>query len=584
MKYHSYLVASICIVFSLTYTHQEQLPTVRHTSIQVPIAIADGDFIHKDQLLICSDNPQLTISGWQSSVDAVTQYDPLFKEDKKVFDTSCILTIQVTHPADITDASIHVSYYRHATQAMEEQCIALSLLDNQSITPEAIAIDSNHAISLHEPELIDQTNNTVTNESFSCYVQQLVQKTDTIWLRIVLVLLLGLMMSLTPCIYPMIPITMGILQSQGSSSLWRNFLLASCYATGIATMFALLGLIAASTGQLFGAIMAHPVVIIGIVLILAYLALSMLGLYEMYVPRFMSNNNSRVNSGSFLSVFLFGFASGTVASPCLSPGLILLLTIVTSLKNRLLGFILLFSFGIGLSVPLLIIGTFSSALHTLPRAGMWMVEVKKLFGLIMIGMCFYFLNMVLPWHLLLLLITISNMVFGILYIYQARHNRGFIKKINTVIGIVLLASIFPLGLQSYKAYLSRNLCPISQDIWITDYHCAREKAIQEQKPLLMKVGGPCCSMCTAIDNKQFADTAVINTITEHYVPVKINGALMNEEIAHIKKSYTIHGFPTILIINPQTESTIKQWGSNLYDVDQKDFVNELLTHVQSVKQ
>ena len=122
-------------------------------------------------------------------------------------------------------------------------------------------------------------------------------------------------MSLTPCIYPMIPITVGILQAQGSKSFGSNLLLASAYTLGIATTFAALGVTAAYTGAMFGAsIMSNPFFILMIVAVLTYLGFSMLGFYDMYTPKFMRNAGAG-KGGSLTSAFLFGAASGTVASP-----------------------------------------------------------------------------------------------------------------------------------------------------------------------------------------------------------------------------------------------------------------------------
>jgi len=552
-------------------------PAIIQKTVSVDFDVPDGDFIHKEHLSISVDHPHVQIISWQTDIDAITKYDPVFKENKKVFSSPFSLNVVLTHPSDINDAYLHISYYQHSIQAMQEKLaqIVLSQDDAQNETKVTQAIDSANAQVYQKATHTSSGKQKNEPTSISCYVQNLVQKTSNVWLRLLLVLLLGLLMSLTPCIYPMIPITVGILQSQGSSSMTRNFLLASCYTLGIATMFALLGLLAASTGQMFGAIMANPIVILCIVVLLAYLAFSMLGFYEMYVPRFMVGNSNQVKNGSPFSVFLFGFISGSVASPCLSPGLILLLTIVTTMKSKLLGFMLLFSFGIGLSLPLLIVGTFSSALNTLPQAGMWMVEVKKLFGIMLIGMCFYFLNMIMPWYMLVLLITICTLLAGLFYLYHAQKSSGFVRRMNSLFGMILIAITIILCAESYKAFMLRDQCPVSNDIWVTEYGCAREKAIALNRPLLMKVGGPCCSMCTAIDNKQFTNNRVRSTLKQSFVPIKINGALINDDVAYIKQHYTIHGFPTILIIDPRSETVIKRWESDLYDVDPEEFAQEL---------
>jgi len=274
-----------------------------------------------------------------------------------------------------------------------------------------------------ENAAVTLANNTpaLQHTSWSDYVTALVSHTDSLLLRILLVLFLGILMSLTPCIYPMIPITMGILQSQGSRSIMRNFFLALAYTIGIATTFSLLGLIAVFTGQLFGSFLTHPLVIIPVVGLLGYLGFSMLGFYDMYTPKFLQLNHSNTKNGSLLSAFLFGAASGTVASPCLSPGLVLLLSIVATLGDKLLGFILLFSFGIGLSLPLLLIGTFSSSLALLPHAGTWMVEAKKLFGFMLLGMCFYFLKNIMSWSTLMWSISFFTIATGLFYLYHAQY-------------------------------------------------------------------------------------------------------------------------------------------------------------------
>ncbi|NBP59452.1 DUF255 domain-containing protein, partial [bacterium] len=149
-------------------------------------------------------------------------------------------------------------------------------------------------------------------------LQTYLTTTNSVALRILFALVLGILLSLTPCIYPMIPITVGVLQSQGSKSLLTNFLLSSAYTLGISTTFSLFGLLAATSGQAFGHMLANPLFIIFIVALLLYFALSLFGLYNLYIPRFLQKKHSIQGGGSFGSIFLFGLISGSVASPCLS--------------------------------------------------------------------------------------------------------------------------------------------------------------------------------------------------------------------------------------------------------------------------
>lgn len=204
--------------------------------------------------------------------------------------------------------------------------------------------------------------------------------------------LAGILVSFTPCIYPMIPITAGILQTQASNSLLYNFFSALSYIIGMATVYAFLGYISATFSIMFGSWLAAPWFLILIVSFFVYLAFSMLGFYELYIPPFLMQQHTTTGRSSLLHTFVLGLVSGTVASPCLTPALAVLLGIVAEQANPLLGIMTLFSFAFGMGVLLLLIGTFSGTLSMLPKAGAWMEEIKKVFGFFMLGVCVHFLQ------------------------------------------------------------------------------------------------------------------------------------------------------------------------------------------------
>ncbi len=412
----------------------------------------------------------------------------------------------------------------------------------------------------------------ITDTSWLSWISNTMTNTDSLSIRVLLVFLLGLLMSLTPCIYPMIPITAGILQTQSSKSLLSSFLLALSYTFGIATTFAILGLLAAFAGQAMGQFMNHPVFIIPLVALLIYLALAMIGVYEMYIPRFLQPRDQKVHGGSFISAFTFGAISGIVASPCLSPGLICLLCLVTTLNSWILGFLLLFVFGIGLSVPLLIIGTFSSSLSLLPRAGMWMVEIKKIFGYLMLAMCLYFLNYIIPWHIMQWIIAAFCMAIGLIFINYSKkaYNRAW-RNIYLILGVLLcVTSGYLLG----KAFQSHPVTSAhEQNTWKTDYETVAQEARFKNKLVFIDIGAPFCSICKAIDKTLFASESVRGAIDTIAVPVKIDGS--NSANAKIIERYRVLGFPTILLINPESQEVIKQWGPELYGKSEQEFIDEL---------
>ena len=208
--------------------------------------------------------------------------------------------------------------------------------------------------------------------------------------------LAGITISFTPCIYPMIPITAGILQTQANHSAFFNFLSSIAYIFGIALLYAALGYVSATSSILFGAWLGNPYFVVCIVFFFVYMAGTMFGWYELYYPQFLNNKFLANQKGSLLRSFVLGLVSGTVASPCLTPTLAVLLGIVAQHGNPLVGFITLFCFAVGMSLLLLIVGTFSSTISFLPRSGEWMDYVKKLFGFLTLGVCVNFLTPFAP--------------------------------------------------------------------------------------------------------------------------------------------------------------------------------------------
>lgn len=421
--------------------------------------------------------------------------------------------------------------------------------------------------------LLSITTATYSAAGFSDSVSTLLAASESLSIQLLLAALLGLLLSLTPCIYPMIPITIGILQAHNSNSFWHNASRALAYTCGIATTFALLGLLSAFTGTLFGSLMASPFVIVPMVTVLLYLTGAMIGFYDMYVPRFFNQNNTGTG-GSLLAAFSFGAASGTVASPCLSPGLVLLLSIVSTTGNPITGFVLLFAFGIGLSIPLLIIGTFSGSMHVLPRAGMWMVYVKQLFGIAMIGICLYLLKpLIHPEHLSALGAIFYCITGMALLIKQYNTYKKISVDAQTGIGILcIIIGGFLLLFPLFKSPEHKEGIRIA---WCTQYAEAEKQALAEKKNILIEVNAPYCTICSAIEGKFFCEEAVCSALGT-CIPLQINGADNSVEVhEELKKKYKIVGAPTLLLVNPETGEELARWGSELYDASVDEFVAQL---------
>lgn len=211
----------------------------------------------------------------------------------------------------------------------------------------------------------------------------------------------GLLTSLTPCVYPMIPITAGILGGAGASaagdgtpaprSRGRTILLSLTYAVGLALVYALLGTIAGATGSLFGTISSSPWAYLLIANLLLVFGMGMLGLFEVRVPAKLLAWAGGLSASGYGGVFLMGATSGLVAAPCGAPVFAAVLTFVATTKSPVLGFVYLFVFSLGMSVLLVAIGAVSGLAASLPRSGRWMVWIKRIAGAILLAMAEYYL-------------------------------------------------------------------------------------------------------------------------------------------------------------------------------------------------
>jgi thiol:disulfide interchange protein DsbD len=206
----------------------------------------------------------------------------------------------------------------------------------------------------------------------------------------------GVLTSLAPCIYPMIPITAAIVGGSAVGDVprarTRTIILTFTYVLGLALAYASVGLFAGLTGTLFGSVSTNPWLYFAMANLLIIAALAMLDVIPVRVPAWLLTRAATAGQGgSLYGVFVMGAASGLVAAPCSAPVMAAVLTWVTATKSGVLGFIYLFVFSLGMCTLLIIVGLFSGTLARLPRAGEWMVWVKRAFALIMLAVAEYYL-------------------------------------------------------------------------------------------------------------------------------------------------------------------------------------------------
>jgi len=199
----------------------------------------------------------------------------------------------------------------------------------------------------------------------------------------------GVLVSFTPCVYPLVPVSVGFVALNAGASRLKGFLLSFVYVTGVAVTYSILGLVASLTGSIFGQISSHPVayIIVGAMIIL--FGLSMLDLFSINLPVFV--RHSIVARHTFASIFVMGLVSGLVVSPCLTPVLGSILAYLATRKQIFYGATLLFVFAYGMGLILILAGTFGSALAALPKSGKWLVFVKRSCAVVLFLSGLYFI-------------------------------------------------------------------------------------------------------------------------------------------------------------------------------------------------
>lgn len=199
----------------------------------------------------------------------------------------------------------------------------------------------------------------------------------------------GVGISFTPCVYPLIPVIVGYIGIKADSSKFRGFALSLTYVTGIAITYSVLGLIASLTGKIFGLISAHPVTHIFVGSIIILFGLSMLDIFNLPLPRLIKA--PLLKEKNYLSIFLLGLSSGLIISPCTAPALGTILVYLATKQNVLYGATLLLSFAYGMGLVLILAGTFSAFLLSLPKLGARMLYFKRLAGILLLLIGLYFI-------------------------------------------------------------------------------------------------------------------------------------------------------------------------------------------------
>jgi thiol:disulfide interchange protein DsbD len=374
----------------------------------------------------------------------------------------------------------------------------------------------------------------------------------------------GLVTALTPCVYPLIPITVSIFGAgKARKSRGHAAALSGTYVLGIATMYSMLGLASAASGKTFGSQLGNPWVGTVFAIVMIVLAASMFGAFELTLPAGLQARLSGVAGFGFGSAFLMGLVCGIVAAPCTGPVLLTTLAFVAKTRDMWLGFWLLFAYAIGLGTPFFILGTFSVSL---PKSGPWMEAVKSVLGVMLLIVAISFIRPFLPASAAFCGSSQSLAVATGIAIFLAivmgtldwSFHGGRREFAGKGLGVAVLvgAVAFRLGwvIEPAASACTPGEAQVQKAetthiAWLTSESVALAQAKATGKPVLMDFGASWCSACMELEHRTYTDPDVIKRVSEKFVPLKVDCSDDTEPIRAIEAKYGVLGLPLVTVLD-----------------------------------
>jgi len=361
-------------------------------------------------------------------------------------------------------------------------------------------------------------------------------RNKSMFLVLLIVFVMGLALNLTPCVYPLIPVTMGFFIAQKDTR--SPVLLALMYVLGLALTYSLIGTLAAFGGSMMGALLAHPATLIFFSLLMIALALSMFGLYEFKLPDSLTQVSGGSRSGA-AGALIMGLTMGVVAAPCVGPFIVSLLSFVAQNGNPVTGFFTFFVLALGLGVPYVFLGIFSAKISELPRSGEWLNGIRKFFGLALIGMAIYFILPLLKGRFADYILPVYMIMAAVYYAVVDRSGLSvaWFTRLKIILSMIVLAA----GILMLK--------PLSQPgpelSWESFSGHRYREALASEKPVIIDFYADWCNPCKELEHITFADPEVQRVLND-FERLKVDLTLAGATTDSLKKAFDIPGVPTII--------------------------------------
>jgi thiol:disulfide interchange protein DsbD len=355
------------------------------------------------------------------------------------------------------------------------------------------------------------------------------------------IFLVGLALNLTPCVYPMMSVTVSLFGAQSETNTLRVALKAVMYVLGIATMYSVLGVAAALGGGLFGSWLQSPWVLAGIAALLFALALSMFGLFQIQAPYWLTSKLGGTTGTGLVGLYLSGLVVGIFAAPCIGPPVIALLAFVGAKGDPVFGFWVFFVLSLGLGFPYLILGTFSGLLKKVPKSGVWLVWVERIFGVVLVAAAMFYLSLAFLPKFAAYIVPVVLLVGGIYlgFLEPSGKDRPGFRRIKYAFGLVAIA----LGVYGFDALREPGLT------WEPYSEARVAEARSKGQPVMIDFYADWCIPCLELDRKTFTDPGVM-AAADGFVRLKVDLTHFDSpESELLRQQYSIAGVPTIVFLD-----------------------------------
>lgn len=541
--------------FNLQTTQFETRPGKVET-VKIKVQLPEGFHAYRDQLKIQDLKPNSFHFGQLKVSPEIKFFDKFSKKEKIGFKEQGEIEFQIESP-DLQDGKSHEVEFGIRYQICSEKVCHVPKTQNFKVDfhfgKKIASLDAGviHSSSTAPP--------TVDQDKGFDFIK--FDPTQDIWITLLLIFFAGILTSFTPCIFPMIPITLSILgHNAQNNSRAKNVSRSVVYVFGIATTYAILGVVAGLTGSLFGKFLAHPAVIWSIAALFVVMALGMWGLFEIQAPAFIRNKFQSGQVSGFSGIFIMGLVAGVVASPCVGPMLVSILSFVSTTQNAFLGFIYLFTYAIGMGLIFIVIGLFSEALKLLPRSGGWMDGIKFILGLIMIVMALYYVQVIISKTTLY---ALGSGIFMLIAAWKTYEN--FKRKTLAKFGIALafcvsfmvvfiLAAVMPRTFESQGLHTQDPAFALAKPggDWLPYSEENLKKAMASGKPIIVDFWAEWCAACHELKEKTFS-VPEFAELSKNFTLLVLDATEDTEENQKILTKYGVQGLPTVYFMNSNGE-------------------------------